>query len=107
MYAHNIHNHVVFKYLNSHLCANIFLPPTFKTTSHNSRCLLRTFSSASVTRGCFSDVCDNRAGDGGRSPSIASPILLAAKRSGAEAQPHTVSIYNIEFRKLIWFLLLN
>lgn len=63
------------------------------TTSHSSRCRRRTFSSVSVTRGCFSEVCESLAGDGGRSEISTSPILLAARRSGAEAQPHTVSIF--------------
>uniref|UniRef100_A0A2M4D8U0 Putative secreted protein n=1 Tax=Anopheles darlingi TaxID=43151 RepID=A0A2M4D8U0_ANODA len=76
--------------------AKILRPLTLITTSHSSRWRRRTFSSCSVTRGCFSEVCDSLlAGDGGRSDISTSPILLAARRSGAEAQPHTVSIFVI------------
>jgi len=82
------------------LWANIFLEPTFNTTSHSSRWRRNTFSSVNVPRGCFSEVCARRAGEGGRSPITISPILLRGcwakcRRRGGEAQPHTESIYNI------------
>lgn len=57
------------------LCAKIFLAPTFRTTSQSSRCRRRRLSSVRVFFGCFSEECDNRAGDGGRSPPVISPIL--------------------------------
>lgn len=53
---------------------------TFKTTSHNSRCLRKTLSSASVIFGCFSEICDSRAGE----LSKTSAILLKGAKSNTD-----------------------
>lgn len=80
------------------LCANILRLPTLRTTSHSSRWRRSTFNSVSTARGCLSEVCASLAGDGGRSPSIRSPMAWApcpkdpCSRNGGSTHPQTESI---------------